>query len=375
MLHINFINDHEKFTKRKLFWDKLSKGILFLFAGYSLIFLSGCSEDQNAGGGGYSLPPTPVETAEVKVQKVSDKFEAVGTIEADEAITVVSEIDAAVVSLPFEEGNNIKRGNLIAQLDDSQLAAEVNRAEALFNQSQSAYKRVKSIVEQNAGTPQDLDDAFASLKVAEANLELSKARLAKTHITAPFDGVIGSRKVSVGTFLRTGNAITELANLKEIRVNFSAPERFLAQLKKGADVYVSSPVYPGHRVKGEIIAIEPIVDADTRSAKIIAHVKNPGQKLKPGMSANISVILNERPDALTIPSEAIFANGDQSFVFIVNADSTVKRAAVKTGLQLADVVEIIDGLEEGMNVIQAGHQKLFEGAKVMPVNSKKAAMQ
>jgi membrane fusion protein (multidrug efflux system) len=308
-----------------------------------------------------------VEVTQVKEQSVADKFEAVGTIEAIEEITVVSEIDAAVVNLPFEEGTQIKRGELIAQLDDNQLAAEVNRTDALFTQSQATYNRVKTIVDQKAGTPQDLDDALASLKVAEAYLKLAKARLNKTRIVAPFDGLVGSRKVSVGSFLRTGDAITELANLNEIRVNFSASERFLSQLKKGADVIVTSPVYPGHQVTGRIIAIEPIIDPDTRTARIVARVQNPGQKFRPGMSANVSVILLERPKALTIPTEAVFANGNQSFVYIVNKDSTVATAPVTLGLQLPGFVEVVSGLEQGMQVVTAGHQKLFPGAKVMPV--------
>jgi membrane fusion protein, multidrug efflux system len=334
-----------------------------------LIGFSGCA-DQEAEGGGFSMPPMPVEVASVKMQSVSDKFEAVGTIQAIEEIIVVSEIDAAVISLPFDEGSYIKQGELIAQLDDSQLSAEFNRTEALYNQSLSNYKRVKSVVDQKAGTPQDLDDAFALLKVAEANLKLAEARLSKTRIVAPFDGMVGARKISTGSFVRTGQAITELANLNEIRVNFSAPERFLSLLKKGAEVNVSSPVYPGHSVKGKIIAIEPIVDPDTRTARIVAREQNPGQKFRPGMSANVSVVLNERAGALTIPSEAIFANGNQSFVYIVNQDSTVMISPVSTGLQLADVVEITGGLESGMNVITAGHQKLFPGAKVIPVNSR-----
>lgn len=343
--------------------------LLIVLMTASFLVLEGCSDQQTAGGG-FTRPPMPVEIAEVKMQEVSDKFEAVGTIEAIEAVTIVSEINASVISLPFEEGSQIKRGDLIAQLDDSQLSAEVSRTEAIYNQSQANYQRVKSVVDQNAGTPQDLDDALAALKVAEANLNLAKARLAKTRITAPFSGVIGSRKVSVGTFLRTGDAITELANLNEIRVNFSAPERFLATLTKGAEVAVSTTVYPGHEVSGKIIAIEPVLDADTRSAKIVARVQNPGQKFRPGMSANVSVILSQRPEALTIPNEAIFANGNQSFVYVVNPDSTVKRVAVTTGLQLSDIVEVLHGLEAGMKVIQAGHQKVYEGAKVMPVNSK-----
>lgn len=336
------------------------------------LIASGCSEQQ-ASGEGFSMPPMPAEVASVETRNVADKYDAVGTIEAIDAVTVVSEINAAVVSIPFNEGNHIKRGDLIAQLDDEQLAAEVHRAEALYTQSQANYKRVKSIVEQNAGTPQDLDDALASLKVAEANLKLAEARLAKTRITAPFDGMVGARKVSVGSFLRSGDAITELANLNEIRVSFSAPERFLAQLERGSEVIVSTPVYPGHEVKGKIIAIEPVIDSDTRSARIVAQVQNPELKFHPGMSADVSVILSERSEALTIPNEAIFANGGQSFVYAVNEDSTVKRVAVTTGLILSDVVEITGGLEKGMHVVKAGHQKLFEGAKIMPINSQEVA--
>ena len=165
------------------------KTYLPILLGLALIAISGCSK-QGAADGKFSMPPMPVEIAQAKVQKVTDKFEAVGTIEAIEAITVVSEIDGAVVSLPFEEGKFIKRGGLIAQLDDSQLAAEVARTEALRSQSQTSYDRVKSIVEQKAGAQQDLDDAAAALKVAEANLALAKARFNKTSIVAPFDGII-----------------------------------------------------------------------------------------------------------------------------------------------------------------------------------------
>ncbi len=150
---------------------------------------------------------------------------------------------------------------------------------------------------------------------------------------------------------------------------FLHPERFLSQLKKGAAVNVSSPVYPGYEVKGRIVAIEPVLNSDTRTARIVARVQNPGQKFRPGMSANISVILNERPDALTIPNEAVFANGNQSFVYVVKPDSTVGPTPVSLGLQLSDVVEITSGLENGMQIVTAGHQKLFPGAKVIPVTT------
>ena len=126
--------------------------------------------------------------------------------------------------LPFREGTAVRKGDLLAQLDDSQLAADLARAEALLVQSQVKYDRVKSVVDQKAAAPQDLDDAAASLKVAEANLALAEAKFSKSRITAPFDGIVGTRKVSRGAFLRSGEAITELANIDAIRVRFSAPE-------------------------------------------------------------------------------------------------------------------------------------------------------
>src|SRR3990172_11772681 len=124
--------------------------------------VAGCAP----GGGGFAPPPMPVETAGVTQGDVADRFEVVGTINASEAITVVSEIDGAVVSLPFREGDPIEKGGLIAQIDDAQLRAEGERSEALLDQFRSRFDRVQSVVDQGAGAPPDLDDAAAELKVA-----------------------------------------------------------------------------------------------------------------------------------------------------------------------------------------------------------------
>ncbi|MBX7152949.1 efflux RND transporter periplasmic adaptor subunit [bacterium] len=332
-----------------------------------LVVLAGCSDPQGAGK--FAMPPMPVEVAQAKLQKVIDRFDGVGTIEATDAITVVSEINAAVVSLPFQEGGYVKKNDLIAQLDDGQLAAEVARDEAIVTQNRANYERIKILVEQKASAVKDLDDATADLKISEANLALSKAKFEKTRIRAPFSGLIGARKVSIGAFLRTGDAITELANIDEIRVTFAVPERFLLQLKQGTEITVSSAVNPDLEVKGRVTVIEPIVDESTRNARVVARVANPGQKFRPGMSANISVVLNEHANAITIPNEAIFASGNQSFVFVVKADSTVARTALTLGIRLPDVVEVLNGLEAGATIVEAGHQKLFDGAKVMPMAS------
>lgn len=350
---------------------RMQAGILAmaaLFLGGTV--LTGCSKEQaGAGGGAFSRPPMPVEAATVSQQSVFDRFEAVGTIEAGDAITVVSEIDGTVVSLPFQEGARIEKGGLIAHLDDVQLKAEVDRTEALRDQAQSTYDRVKSVVDQGAGTPQDLDDAGASLKVAQANLDLARSRLAKTRITAPFSGIAGARRLSPGAFVRAGTAITDLAKIQEIRVDFSAPERYLGKLNRGASVTISTTAYPGYELTGRIEVIEPVLDEATRSARIVATAKNPDGKFRPGMSANIVAVLAERERALTIPSEAVFVEGSQSLVFVIQADSTVARTPVSLGTRMSEAVEVLSGLKAGDRVVRAGHQKLFDGAKVMAVDS------
>lgn len=327
--------------------------------------LSGCSGSTDRAG--FAMPPMPVEASEVVRHEIVDRFEVVGTIEAAEAVTVVGEIDAIVTALPFAEGSTVRKGGLIARLDDAQLAAEVARAEALRAQTKASFERVKSIVDQGAGAPQDLDDAAAALKVAEANLDLARARFAKTRIVAPFTGVIGSRRVSVGSFLRTGQAITDLANVEEMRVTFSAPERFLGRLRQGAGVAVVTPAFPDTVLQGQIIVVDPVIDEATRTARVVARVQNPARRLRPGMSANIAAVLNRRADALTVPNEAVFGSGGQSFVYVIGPDSTVHRTAVTLGTRTPDVVEVLRGLTTGTRVVRTGHQKLFDGGRVTPV--------
>ena len=320
-------------------------------------------------GGGWSMPPALVETAVATVQPVEDRFETVGTLEAEEAATIVSEIGGIVVSVPFQEGGRIDRGGLIARLDDSEVRAELDRANAVKEQSQATFKRIKTVVEQGAGSPQDLDDAAAALKVAEANAAYAQARFDKTRITAPFSGMVGARRVSPGTYVQPGTPITELAQVQELRVKFTAPERYLSMLKRGSEVTVSTTAFPGYELKGKIEVIEPLVDEGTRSVGIMARVANPEGKFRPGMSANVAAVLDERAEALTVPSEAVVIDQNQPVVFIVKPDCTVARTVIELGSRMPDIVEVVNGLEAGARIVRAGHQKIFEGAKVIPVSS------
>jgi membrane fusion protein (multidrug efflux system) len=340
---------------------RIAAALLLLLAAH------GCKRGPQAGG--FQMPPTPVEIAPVSQGSVADRFESVGNVEAGEAILVVAEIDAVVRALPFQEGQPVRAGALLVQLDDAQLRAEVARSEALRDQAKASFGRVKAVVGQGAGAPQDLDDAAAGLKVAEANLSLAETRLRKTRITAPFAGVTGAKRVSPGAYLRAGTPVTELASIGVIKVTFSVPERYLGQLRRGAPVSLSAPAFPGYALVGVIDVIDPVLDPQTRSSRVIARVRNPGGRFRPGMSVNVTAVLSQRPQAVTVPNEAVFSEGGQNFAYVVKQDSTVTKSALVLGTRLSDVVEVVKGLEPGQFVVRAGHQKLFEGAKIKPTQS------
>jgi membrane fusion protein, multidrug efflux system len=334
----------------------------------SVSLLAGCKKKTQGGGaGGFTMPPMPVETATVTRQTVSETFETIGTLEAAESITLVAEIPGIVRKLPFKEGEHVSAGALLVQLDDAQLVAERDRAAALKAKAQTSYERVEEVVQAKAGSEQDLDDAKAALQVAEADLALAEARLSKTRIRAPFSGIVGVRRISPGTFINPGDPITVLARIEEMRVVFYSPERNLSRLKLGSPVTVSTTAYTGYQVTGPIAAVDPVIDETTRSSRVVARVPNPEDRFRPGMSATVSAVLSQREGALTIPSEAVFMEGNQAFVFVVKPDSMVSKQAVTLGTRLPATVEVLDGLTENQMIVRAGHQKLFEGAKVMPI--------
>jgi membrane fusion protein (multidrug efflux system) len=268
----------------------------------------------------------------------------------------------------LKKAGAVKRGELVAQIEDGELRAQLDRAEALRDQAQTSFTRIKTIVEQGAGSTQDLDDADAALRVAQANYDFAKAQYDKSRITAPFAGMIGARKVSPGEYVDPGTAVADLARVDQLRVNFTVPERFLPDLQVGSEILLKTAAYPEEAV-GNVMVIEPLVDPSTRSVGVVARLENPEGKYRPGMSADVAVTIGERSSALTIASEAVFLEQNQPYVYIVNKDSTVSKIALKLGSRGPNMVEVVSGIDASQMIVKAGQQKIFEGAKVVPVSS------
>jgi membrane fusion protein (multidrug efflux system) len=314
------------------------------------------------------MPPTPVETTVVEATRIADRFTGVGTVEPSESVTVVFEVDGRVVDLPFVEGGRVARGAVLARLDDAQPRAELERARALLEHARTEQQRLERLVAQQISAPQALDNARADLRVAEANVTVAEAHQAKMVVTAPFGGVLGSRLVSPGAYVHAGEALTDLAALEQVKVSFSAPERLLSVLRPGASVAITTTASPGRVLEGSVSLVDPMLDAGTRSAHVVARVDNADGALLPGMSATVDVVLAERNDAIAVPSEAVFAEGTQALVYVVQENGTVKRQPVVLGTRQAELVEVREGLSAGQRIVRTGHQKLFDGAKVMPID-------
>ena len=345
---------------------------LVLALGIAAILLGSCAKKKGGPGGGFQMPPLPVEVSEVKPQTVRDQFHALGSIESDEIIDVVSELNATVVRIPFVEGQRIAKGGVLTQLDDREIRAAAQRAAAQREQAKSAAGRAEKLFQQSAISQIEMDDARTALKIAEANEALARAQLSKTRIVAPWSGLAGRRRVSPGAYLKSGDVITQLARVDDMKVAFSVPERYLGDLKRGVSVLLSTPAYPHENFEGRVSVVDPMVDPGSRTIQVVARIPNRGARLRPGMSADVSVTFAVRSGALVIPDEAVFAEGNQSFVFVVKPDSTVARTAIELGTRDSMRVEVLRGLEAGAVVVRAGHQKLFDTAHVIPVYGDRA---
>ncbi len=323
--------------------------------------------------GDFTPPPVSVEVVTASKEPVRETLHALGTVEATESVKIAPEIDALVRELPFDEGRLVRKGQVLAVLNDSELAADMRRTEALREQAELNWKRAQELTERQISSSQDRDNARAAFQVADANWKLSQARLAKTRVLAPFEGLVGRRLVSPGAFLKTGDVITDLARIDQVKVAFSIPERYLPVMRRGSKVMVTTVAYPGREFVGTVDVVNPLLDAGTRSAGLVAIVPNPKIELRPGMSADVRAVIAERPAAVTVPAEAVFSEGDRSFLFVVRPDSTVAKRPVTLGLRQAGKVEVREGLQGQERVVRAGYQKLFDGAKVAPVESAKEA--
>jgi membrane fusion protein, multidrug efflux system len=315
-----------------------------------------------------SVPPPPV-VAVSTVQKSDwqSYLTAVGSLAAVAGIEVSSEVLGKVKAIHFESGQAVRQGQLLVELDSSTDLAELNGLEAAQRLEQAKISRSKQLIARNFISKSDYDLNIATLDEAKAAVNAKKSSINKKRIVAPFTGQLDIRKVNVGQYLAPGDAIVSLQKLNPIYADFTLPEQELANLTINQDITLTVQAYPDKKFSGHISAINSGIDETTRSVKIRATLANAEQLLRPGMFAEVQVLLLKTKTVLTVPDTAITYNPYGDSVFLIEngkQGTTVQLRQIVTGETRAGRVEIIKGLAENDRVVSAGQVKLRNGIPV-----------
>lgn len=318
------------------------------------------------GSGGGAGGPVAVEVSQARTMVMADEAQAVGTLRSRQGVMVRPEVSGRVASLGFRDGQPVRRGQVLVQLDDSLLRAQVQQAQAQLSIAQANDARNRELLAENFVSQAAVDQGAANLQVAQAQLALAQAQLARMRIVAPFDGTAGIRLVNVGDFVREGTDLVSLEDLRTIYVDFRLPERYLPQLRTGQAAQVSLDALPGRRFEARVEALEPQVDANGRSVLVRAAIDNPQGLLRPGMFARVEATLASRAEAVVVPEEAIVPQGGRQYVITVvdGADAAPagakvsRRVEVVLGQRRQGLVEIVRGVPAGAVVVTAGQQRI-----------------
>jgi membrane fusion protein (multidrug efflux system) len=302
----------------------------------------------------------------------------VGTVRAYESITVTAKVAGVIGEIGFEEGQKVKAGDVLVQLDAAerraeieQAAAEANRAEALKNEVAIKLERAQALRRTGAGTEAQVEDLTAQIKSlesaiasAQAQRKGAEARLEELTIRAPFAGRVGTRSVSLGAYIAPGTRITSLDDLSRIRLDFAVPENLLGRLQPGLNVNAISAAYPGRTFTGTVSTIDTRVEPATRTVRLTAEFDNPDEALRPGMFLSVSLQVTTKDDAVVVPEEAIVSEGLRHIIYPVK-DNKVERRVIRIGQRQNGKVEIVEGLQAGETIVVLGLQRVHPGAEVI----------
>ncbi|MBE2190927.1 MAG: efflux RND transporter periplasmic adaptor subunit [Alphaproteobacteria bacterium] len=305
----------------------------------------------------FAIPQTPANVVVTKIVPVlfEETIDAIGTAQSNESADITSTVTETIKSINVTEGQFVETGTVLVELSDEEELATLNEATR-------SYMRYNALTKKNLGSAADRD-------VSLAKMEVAKAQLNERRITAPFNGVIGIREVSIGDLVTPGTIITTIDDVDPIKLDFSVPESYISSLSNGMKIKARTEAYPDKIFEGEIYTIDSRVDPDTRSIRVRAIVANLNGELRPGLLMKV-LIIRRAFEALAVPEEAIQSAGDRMSVYVVDAEGQVSSKAVVTGLREPGYVEIISGLTQGDSVIIEGQMKTGDGASVKIVEER-----
>ncbi len=321
-----------------------------------------------SGGPGGQGGPAAVEVAKAESIRLTDEVQAIGSLKSVQGVMLRPELSGRIAKLGFANGAQVKKGQLLVQLDDSLQQAQLKQAEAQASIARTNLQRSRELLAQSFVSQSAVDQNAAALQVAEAQVALAQVQVQRMKVLAPFNGTAGLRAVDVGDYVKDGADIVNIEDLSALTVKFALPERYVGRLRTGQPVEVVIDAMPGRSFQGRVQAVDSQVDANGRALQVLAQIANPGAVLRPGMFARPRVVFSVREAAVVVPEEALVPVGAKQFIFklVDGADGkkVSQRVEAKIGLRLLGKVEMLQGVSAGDTVVTAGHARLLRGDAV-----------
>jgi membrane fusion protein (multidrug efflux system) len=328
--------------------------------GYSDMFAESVDASAPASG---TDSATPVVVTRVLRAPFVDTLEALGSVHANESVDVTSNRADHVAKIHFEDGQHVEAGDLLVELFAQEEHAQLQEAIAMRDDRLINYNGSKTLFEQSLISERDFEATKALSSAAQARVRSLEAAIADRRIVAPFGGVLGLRRISVGAYLQPSTVITTLDDLEVVKLDFTIPETWLAHVSPGMKIAARSDAWPELPFSGEIVTIATRLDARTRSATVRARLANPDLKLRPGMLLKVSIDRGQQT-VLQVPEEALLQRGHEHMVFRIDVDGMAESVSVEIGRRRVGAVEITDGLDEGDRVVTVGVARVRDGAAV-----------
>lgn len=313
-----------------------------------------------------AAPPTPVIVAPVTAVPFEDRIEALGTLRANESVSLTASVTETVSALHFDDGDRVEAGQVLAEMTSAEEHAQLTEARALVEEARRQYKRVQSLAIQGTAAKSLLDERRRESETARARLVAIESRLSDRLIKAPFDGVVGLRNISVGALVEPGDLITTLDDDTSMKLDLAVPSVYLASLKPGLSVTANTRAYGQREFTGVVRNVDSRVDPVTRAVIVRVLLPNPERLLKPGMLMQVTLRKDPR-QTLMIAEAALMPEGREQFVLVAVPEGDghkVERRQVRIGSRRAGEVEILQGLREGERVITHGTQRVRPGQTV-----------
>jgi membrane fusion protein (multidrug efflux system) len=305
-----------------------------------------------------------VTTAVLQPSAWVDTLDALGTVRANESVTITAKVSETVTRVHFDSGDQAKAGQVLVTLSGQAQQAALAEADADFKEAQGLFLREQDLARRQLIAASQFETQRAARDAAKARLDQARAQLSDRVITAPFAGVLGLRQVSEGALVTPGTVITTLDDVRTVRLDFTVPERFLSVLAVGQAVLASADAYPGQTFRGEIESLDSRIDPLTRAVQARARIPNADGRLRPGMLLRVSVQRAGRT-TLQVPELALLQVGQQAFLFRVGPDDKVEQVPVTIGARRPGFVEIVAGVRAGERVVVEGTVKLHPGSTVV----------